>query len=43
MIVSTAFGPCIRASGATRCQVSRKRKKSRAATGSISARSRLTV
>ena len=35
--------PCIRAPGSTRCHSKRKRSKSRAGTGSISARSRLTV
>ncbi len=38
-----ASGPSSRASSVTRCQSNRKRRKSRAATGSISARRRRTV
>ena len=40
---ATASGPCMREFCATRCHSKRKRMKSRGATGSISARSRLTV
>src|SRR5207302_2043824 len=39
----TASGPSMRSAGVTRCQSRRKRTKSRASMGSISARSRLTV